>query len=163
MILAKNQPLSTILVPGVVIWRPVCITAYSAELMDVEWSEGDKKNWVARMPFTDPYINEPVLCDYKLRVASLTVFCNENIRPEGDWTHMIVRGVSKALQVANGRGGAVFAETAPPYRVYDYLAFRLRQHLTSDTIWPDEERPGTARLSWKSVNEAIHYELFEEE
>lgn len=156
---------------GTVLWRATKESAKGQhEPMEFEFEPTDRGTVMARMQFLDTTGWEPqvhgVRSDDGDPTTGMVVFLD--IKPDHDWTHLIVTGASRKMKEPvgpdggkNDRGMCLFAKSAKPYRMEDYLAFRnqltnskkpnihydIEQALeVTKQLWPKEQRMNERRL-----------------
>lgn len=182
--LTVKDPYSSILVPGVVVWRPVDISHEGGRVVikpspvkfvKTQRRKSGKDTWVAKMTLTgNHWSHEPQVRSFDEEMNGnpvITIFCNSE--PPADWTHLVISGVSHMLR-APGRnyGGVVFCDVPKPYSQEDYSQFRTDLYVQirrsggglsfedrarlSSYAWPTEQRLTNKRLVIQYVANRDH-------
>src|SRR5713101_3612298 len=120
MLLYSDEPMSTMLIKGIILWRPVNFNKnFEATLAEVKFEKTDKETFIGRMFLNGDFSWEPQVYSARHEDGSSGrgIVCFIKDQPRDDWTHLILNGVSKSLQIVNGgSGAAVFAENVIPYK-----------------------------------------------
>jgi hypothetical protein len=157
---------------GTVLWRATEITngKHEHEPVNFDFHPTERGTVMCRMQFLDTTGWEPqihgTMDEDGHPTTGMVVFLD--IPPDDDWTHLIVQGCSKKMKEPigpdggkNDRGMCLFAKSAKPYKMKDYLAFRekltyakkdnihydIEQALAvTRDLWPIEQRSNERRL-----------------
>lgn len=148
--LTKNDPWSSMLVKGVVLWRRVRIIDRRFALIE-EWGDQhgrqltfkkDNNRLVAKVLLNGNFIWEPEVMPFKTgKQENQGIILMLDREPQPNWTHLVVTGVSNALRLPGrqDKGGVIFATPAKPYRMSDYIRFRLEMFDAVSNIVLDKE------------------------
>lgn len=171
-LITEEDCLSKVLIPGMIIWRPVIFLCDEIKLAPVKFIIGNRESsYIAKVrliPGTNIY--EPEVLPYYDSASEVItenpgmVIIVKSI-PNPDWTHLVVSRASESLNSPgwSNKGGALFCDIPKPYNLADYFMFRSEMaaevaNLNRDEepweyrleqverIWPSEQRRDAVRL-----------------